>query len=284
MSTPTFDPTQLRILGTLIEKEFTVPDSYPLTLNSLVSGCNQKSNRDPVYDLQDYQIEGALRTLFVDGWVGQHSREGGRVVRWNERMREKLALDRFESAVLTELMLRGPQAPGALRGRASRMAPLASLEEAESVLDRLREKGMAELQPKRPGERAARWAQTLEKPLDDSTETDETEQPIATEPKRTTSPLFALPVETRVVRPSDPDRPQWTPSTVATDEPEPELEPEPEPAPAAAPPPTYVPAAAIVASESPARSDEIAEMKDEIRNLRTDLEYLKSIVEGLTGL
>ncbi len=175
-----FDRTQLRILGTLIEKSFTVPDTYPLSLNSLVSGCNQKSNRDPVIEIPDYHIEGALKALFVDGWAGQRTRDGGRVVRWNHRLGEKLSLDRRQLAILAELMLRGPQAVGALRGRATRMAPFNTVEEATSVLNGLRERGFVTLLVRRPGERAQRWAHQIGKPTPEDEEAESPE--VATPP------------------------------------------------------------------------------------------------------
>jgi uncharacterized protein YceH (UPF0502 family) len=87
------DRTEQRVIGVLIEKAFTVPDAYPLTFNALVAGCSQKSNRDPVLDLPEHHVDGALKALFIRGWVERRSREGGRVMRWGHRVPEKLGLE-----------------------------------------------------------------------------------------------------------------------------------------------------------------------------------------------
>ncbi|MAE95070.1 MAG: hypothetical protein CL910_10455 [Deltaproteobacteria bacterium] len=129
------DRTERRIVGVLIEKELTTPNQYPLSLNGLITGCNQKNNRDPVVSFEQFEVEGALRALFVRKWVASVS-DGGRVTKWRHRVSELMQLDRPTIAVLAELLLRGAQQPGELRTRASRMAPaLATADDAKQVLD-----------------------------------------------------------------------------------------------------------------------------------------------------
>ena len=123
-----------RVLGVLVEKQKTskTADSYPLTLNALATGCNQKSNRDPVLDLTDDEVEETLSTLQRKGLVMRQT--GGRVDRFKHLLYEKWTGDGPQLAVLAELLLRGPQTKGELRGRASRMAPIDTLDDLEGVL------------------------------------------------------------------------------------------------------------------------------------------------------
>jgi uncharacterized protein YceH (UPF0502 family) len=161
MSESNLDRTERRVIGTLVEKGFTVPDAYPLTLNALVAGCSQKSNRDPVLEVPEHHVEGALKALFMRGWIDRRSREGGRVTRWGHRVAGKLGVDDREMAVLAELLLRGPQTVGALRGRASRMTPFETTDEVLEVLTSLTEKHLVERLARRPGERGERWGHLL---------------------------------------------------------------------------------------------------------------------------
>jgi uncharacterized protein len=123
-----------RILGVLIEKQKTskTADAYPLTLNALTTGCNQKSNRDPVLDLTDDEVEEGLNALQKKGLVMRLT--GGRVDRFKHELYEAWTRDGPQLAVLAELLLRGPQTKGELRGRASRMAPIDTLDALEEVL------------------------------------------------------------------------------------------------------------------------------------------------------
>lgn len=123
-----------RVLGVLVEKQKTskTADSYPLTLNALTTGCNQKSNRDPVLDLSDDETEETLTALQKKGLVMRQT--GGRVDRFKHLLYEKWTGDGPQLAVLAELLLRGPQTKGELRGRASRMAPIDTLDDLEGVL------------------------------------------------------------------------------------------------------------------------------------------------------
>ncbi len=129
-----------RVLGVLVEKAKTTPDTYPLSLNALVTGCNQKSNREPVMELSDVDVEAALTSLQQKGLVIKIT--GGRVERWRHHLYEAWKVEKVELAVLGELLLRGPQTEGELRGRASRMEPIADLEALRPVLRSLAERGL----------------------------------------------------------------------------------------------------------------------------------------------
>ncbi|MBI4614040.1 MAG: DUF480 domain-containing protein [Planctomycetes bacterium] len=159
MTTPaiTLGSVSRRILGVLLEKEFTTPNQYPLSVNSLTLGANQKSNRHPIMSLDEYEVADRLKALGKEGWVANRHEVGGRVEKWDHKVAERLGLARAELAVLTELLLRGAQQPGELRSRASRMHAFPNLEELEKALRTLVEKGYARLLPRRPGERAARY-------------------------------------------------------------------------------------------------------------------------------
>ncbi|HWZ53040.1 MAG TPA: YceH family protein, partial [Granulicella sp.] len=115
----TLDPVQLRVLGSLIEKEIATPENYPLSLNSLISACNQRSSRDPVLDLTEDQVRQALHALEEMGIVTPV--RDARVPKYEHRLRTILNLRRDEIAILCLLLLRGPQTPGELRARADRL-------------------------------------------------------------------------------------------------------------------------------------------------------------------
>jgi uncharacterized protein len=129
---PVLDLTERRILGVLVEKAKTTPDVYPLSVNSLVVGCNQKSNRDPLLNLTDQEVEEGLVRLQKQMLVLKVT--GGRVVRWRHNLYDAWQLDKPDIAVLAELLLRGPQTEGELRTRASRMEPLDDLDALRAVL------------------------------------------------------------------------------------------------------------------------------------------------------
>jgi len=127
-----------RILGGLVEKELATPEYYPLTLNALVAACNQKNNRDPVMQLSTDEISPALTVLQYDKkLVATFSGSGARVVKYTHRLTETLGVDTPELAILCELLLRGPQTPGELRGRAARLHPFASPADVKAVLGAL---------------------------------------------------------------------------------------------------------------------------------------------------
>jgi uncharacterized protein len=126
-----------RVIGVLIEKEKThkSADSYPMTLNSITLGCNQKSNRDPVYELDEFEVDETLAAAQKLGFVMKIT--GGRAERWRHLMYDIWKINKFEMAILAELLLRGAQTEGDLRGRASRMNEIPDLEELRNLLKNL---------------------------------------------------------------------------------------------------------------------------------------------------
>ena len=123
---PVLDMHERRVLGVLVEKAKTTPDVYPLSVNALVSGCNQKSNRDPLLNLSDFEVEDALTRCKDKGLAVKIT--GGRVVRWRHYLYEAWHVDKHDLAILAELLLRGPQTEGELRSRAARMEPFDDLD------------------------------------------------------------------------------------------------------------------------------------------------------------
>jgi len=135
---PVLDREERRVLGVLIEKQKTTPDAYPMSLNAVTTGCNQKSNRDPILDLPDVDVEDALEACMAKGLASKIV--GGRVDRWRHLIYDAWKVDKKEIAVLAELLLRGPQTEGELRGRASRMEPFDDLDALRAVLKGLVER------------------------------------------------------------------------------------------------------------------------------------------------
>lgn len=157
---------ECRVLGTLIEKALTTPGQYPLSLNSLVTGVNQKNNRDPVVEIDEDTALRAVDGLRAKGLVRDVSFTGARVEKYRHTAGEALELRPPELALLSELLLRGPQTVGELRGRAGRMHPFESIEVVENVLGALggrSEPGFPLVRelPPAPGSRATRWMQLL---------------------------------------------------------------------------------------------------------------------------
>ena len=152
------DPVETRVLASLLEKDITTPEYYPLTLNALLAACNQKSNREPVMELDEASVRGALHSLEAKGLAGV-ARAEGRVARFEHRMGEALNLGRREYALLCTLLLRGPQTPGELRGRSERMHRLEDLDEVQLVLQKLIEHDppLVKLLPRQPGTKEARY-------------------------------------------------------------------------------------------------------------------------------
>lgn len=134
-------PLDRRVLGVLVEKAKTTPDAYPMSLNALRAGCNQKSNRDPLMEVEEDDVQEALDRLRGLGAVAE-VQGGGRVPRYRHFMYEWLGVDKTEIAVMTELLLRGEQTEGELRGRVARMEPIADLPALRAVLDALKTKGL----------------------------------------------------------------------------------------------------------------------------------------------
>lgn len=151
---------EVRVLGSLIEKELTTPEYYPLSLNSLTNACNQKSNRDPVMTLAEEDVVRALDSLRFKQLVVL-SADGGRVPKYRHLLAEKLGLMPAELAVICELLVRGPQTVGELRTRGERMCPFGDLAAVEEVLQELiqRENPLIMLMPRQPGRKEGRYAQ-----------------------------------------------------------------------------------------------------------------------------
>jgi uncharacterized protein YceH (UPF0502 family) len=154
---------EVRVLAALWEKEITTPDYYPLSLNALVNACNQKSNRDPVMNLDEDAVRGALRTLDDNSLSRSISAANSRVTKYEHRLQEAFNFDRREAAIFCELLLRGPQTPGELRSRAERMHHFDDLSEVQSALQRLmnREPSLVKVLPRQPGTKESRYIHLL---------------------------------------------------------------------------------------------------------------------------
>jgi len=152
--------TEVRVLGSLIEKDITTPEYYPLSLNALVNACNQKSNRDPVMQLDEDVVRVALERLQQQRMAGPARGADSRVTKYEQRLQEVFNFTRPEIAVLCVLLLRGPQTPGELRGRAERMHRFEALDDVQSALQKLmqREPPLAKLLPRQPGMKESRYA------------------------------------------------------------------------------------------------------------------------------
>jgi hypothetical protein len=154
-------PPEQRVLGCLIEKRFTTPDQYPLSLNSLRLACNQSTNRDPVTDYDEATVREAAQRLTRYGLIRLASGHGSRAIKYRHLADEALGLSRDQLAVLAVLLLRGPQTPGELRQRTERMARLDSPADAERILEVLLERGYASRLGRRPGQKEERFSQLL---------------------------------------------------------------------------------------------------------------------------
>ncbi|MFN3566090.1 MAG: YceH family protein [Burkholderiaceae bacterium] len=161
---------ETRVLGVLVEKERTVPDIYPLSLNALVAGCNQKNNRDPVLELSEADVQAAVDALKRRSLVIESS--GARVARYSHNVGRVLKVPSQAEALLAVLMLRGPQTAGELRIAAERLHRFADISSVEAFLEELATRPDAQggalvvKLPRRPGERESRWAHLLSGPVD----------------------------------------------------------------------------------------------------------------------
>lgn len=154
---------EIRVLGALIEKDITTPEYYPLSLNALVNACNQKSNRDPVMQLDDEAVRDALGGLQEQRMAGPARGADSRVTKYEQRLQEVFNFTRPEIAVLCVLLLRGPQTPGELRGRTERLHRFEALEDVQSALQKLmqRDPPLAKVLPRQPGTKESRYAHLL---------------------------------------------------------------------------------------------------------------------------
>jgi uncharacterized protein YceH (UPF0502 family) len=151
---------EVRVLGALIEKDITTPEYYPLSLNALLNACNQKSNRDPVMQLNENAVRDALEGLQEHRMAGPARGADSRVTKYEQRLQEVFNFTRPEIAVLCVLLLRGPQTPGELRGRAERLHRFETLDDVQSALQKLmqREPPLAKVLPRQPGTKESRYA------------------------------------------------------------------------------------------------------------------------------
>ena len=156
-------PAETRVLGCLIEKERTTPENYPLSLNSLISACNQLTNREPILSLGDREAEDALDTLRQKKLATVIFGAGSRVPKYRHTLADVYDFNPQEYALLCVLLLRGPQTAGELRQRAERMAPFAALADAENTLNAMAEgnEPLVRLLPARPGQKERRYVQLL---------------------------------------------------------------------------------------------------------------------------
>ncbi len=156
-------PAQARVLGALIEKEVTTPDYYPLSLNALVNACNQRSNREPVMDLDEEAVRQALHGLEEQRLAGPARGADGRVTKYEHWLGEAFNFSRAETALLCMLLLRGPQTPGELHGRTERLHRFVEIADVIAGLQKLmeREPALAAVLPRQPGTKESRYAHLL---------------------------------------------------------------------------------------------------------------------------
>jgi hypothetical protein len=163
------DPTEVRVLGALVEKAITTPDYYPLSLNALVNACSQSSNRDPVVDYGEPSVLRALEDLRNQKLVFVFEGATSRVAKYGQKFADLLGLSPAETAALCVLMLRGPQTTGEIRGRSGRLHEFAGLDEVESTLQNLATRSPQPLVarlPRQPGFKESRYAHLLAGPPD----------------------------------------------------------------------------------------------------------------------
>src|SRR5271170_7263056 len=152
--------TEVRVLGSLIEKDITTPEYYPLSLNAVMNACNQKSKREPVMQLDEDAVRDALEGLQQQRMAGPARGADSRVTKYEQRLQEVFNFTRPEIAVLCVLLLRGPQTPGELRGRTERMHRFETLDDVQSALQKLmqREPPLARVLARQPGTKESRYA------------------------------------------------------------------------------------------------------------------------------
>jgi uncharacterized protein YceH (UPF0502 family) len=159
---------QARVLGALVEKEVTTPDYYPLSLNALINACNQRSNREPVMNVDEDDVRQALHGLEAKGLAGRARSADGRVTKYEHWLGEAFNFSRAETALLCVLLLRGPQTPGELRGRTERLHSFEEIADVLAGMQKLmdREPPLAAVLPRQPGTKEARYAHLLSGPAE----------------------------------------------------------------------------------------------------------------------
>ena len=195
---------EIRVLGCLLEKQRTTPEAYPLSLNALRLACNQSTNRDPVVDYDEATIRDALHRLSRRRWARLASGPGSRAPKYRHLLDEALGLPQDELAVLTVLMLRGPQTPGELKQRTERLQPIPDLAGIHAALDRLIERELAARLDRRPGQKEERYMHLL---------ADEAPPP---EPARALTPTQTAPAPPATAAPAQDDRVERLEQEVAT--------------------------------------------------------------------
>jgi hypothetical protein len=198
MTAPTLQltPTEVRVLGALIEKDITTPDYYPLSLNALVNACNQKNNRDPVMALDEESVRQVLGSLQEKRLAGPAGGADSRVTKYEHRLQEVFNFDRREIAVICVLLLRGPQTPGELRGRSERMYRFETLDDVQSTIQRLsdRQPPLVRVLPRQPGTKESRYVHLF---AEDTWPT-ETLAPYSPEPRGASDSTRIAALETEV--------------------------------------------------------------------------------------
>jgi len=249
-------PPEQRVLGCLIEKRWTTPDQYPLSLNGLRLACNQSTNRDPVTTYDEATVRDAAQRLCLYGLARLASGHGSRSVKYRHLAEEALGLDREELAVLAVLLLRGPQTPGELKARTERLAPLASLDDVERVLSDLAERDYARRIGRRPGQKEDRFEHLLGSRA-------EGEAPAPAPAPSAPPPSLSAPPPSLSAPPpgAAPPHPQFTPT--------------PTPAPAA---PAPQPVSSDGSGPSDALAERVAELEAEVASLRADLDELRDLL------
>jgi hypothetical protein len=163
---------EARVLGALVEKEVTTSEYYPLSLNALINACNQRSNREPVMELDEAEVRQALHGLEDQRLAGRARSADGRVTKYEHWLGEAFNFNRAETALICVLLLRGPQTPGELRGRTERLHRFEELSEVLAGLQKLmdREPTLVAVLPRQPGTKEARYAHLLSGPVEATTE------------------------------------------------------------------------------------------------------------------
>lgn len=202
------DPVEIRVLGSLMEKQLATPEYYPLTLNALAAAANQKSNREPVMEVTEGELTRALERLQDEKLVWKVL--GGRAVRYDHNLDPVWHLDRKEKALLTLLFLRGPQTAGELRGRSERLHQFETVAEVEETLRDMaaHSEPLVRQLPRRPGQKEERWAHTVGGAIAEDaapsssspSETSEPREPLSARVQRLEEQMTALAAELRELK------------------------------------------------------------------------------------
>jgi uncharacterized protein len=245
MRPPELTPPEQRVLGCLIEKRRTTPDTYPLSINALRLACNQSTNRDPVLDYDEHTVREAAQRLSRRGLARLASGAGSRAVKYRHLAEEGLGLGDAELGVLCVLLLRGPQTPGELKSRTERLAHIGSLAEVERLLDVLIDRGYVSRLPRRPGLKEDRFVHLL------TAEEDDAGPPVSVQGPVAVAPRFAV-----TAAPARPEASDWS-------------------ALPGAPAPEALAAALEDTSDDDTLADRVTRLEDEVAGLRAELRALR---------